>query len=684
MPAFQRFAPDSIVDAPRLVDPGFHARRGNRRRLQVFLIVFAGMLVPGLAWNLLRAPEYRAEARLQVVPGSVTSRLEAAGGNAVVVGVESAAEDLPQQRGDLLTQLQFLTSRVVLEEASRRLAKEGYGDTLGGGDPVAALQSSIAVSPVAGTAVVELHAVGPSAQWSAKALNTLIEAYREQLLSSHDSTSQTAIGNLRDEVEKLGRSIGEKRSQLAAFRDKTGVVSSERGENAALAQYKGLSDSLSKANEEAAKAEAQVRALRESDASGDIPVRTKDDPTLASIEQRISRTREELRDMERNYTAAFMAMDPTARALRARLAELEQQLVSARASSRQTALAAAKADAASARANVERLRGQIEELRRTAQAFSGKFHEAQAMEDDLTRLEGVRRNTTQRLAKLEADENARLPSLTVIEAASVPEKPWRPNYVRDGLIYLAASFLLALLAMWFVELFNRSPPAPVNTTLFVPQPWGPPTAALGGSQVPMLPLEPELPAIPQLPGEGVLPRELTADEVGTLLAAADGKGRSLCALLLLGLTPDEVRLVVGGDCDPALLCLQVRGESARTCRLPDWLARQLADGGDIGRPLFGNSRGEPIDADEVGARLTCIAVDAGLDDATAVSPQVLRHTYIAHLIRQNLRFSDLALLAGKLRPEELAAYAALSDGPRQARSAEVDPILPALHQAVAG
>ena len=122
-----------------------------------------------------------------------------------------------------------------------------------------------------------------------------IEAYRDQLLIRHDSDSQRAIANLRSEVEKLGESIVEKRAQLTAFRAKSGVVSSERNENEALAYIKGLSESLNKANEDAAKADARLRALRESAASGRSPVYSKDSPTLAAIEQRISTTREQLR-----------------------------------------------------------------------------------------------------------------------------------------------------------------------------------------------------------------------------------------------------------------------------------------------------------------------------------------------------------------------------------------------------
>ena len=40
-------------------------RRSNRRRLRVFLLVFALVLIPGLLWNFLRPAEYMATARVQ-------------------------------------------------------------------------------------------------------------------------------------------------------------------------------------------------------------------------------------------------------------------------------------------------------------------------------------------------------------------------------------------------------------------------------------------------------------------------------------------------------------------------------------------------------------------------------------------------------------------------------------------
>lgn len=666
----------SVFDLSQQADAAEVVRRSNRRKLAVFLIVFSLTLLPGLAWNLLRPAEYRASARLQITPGAVAPRIEASAPNA-------GTAEQTGQRMDLLTQVQVLNSRSLLDEVMKRLVREGHAAAFAGADPVAELQSALSVSPVAGTDVVELQALGRSPQLLAAIVNTLIDSYRDRLFASHGDASRDTLLNLRDEVERLGVTIAEKRAQLAAFRARSGVISSERGENEALARIKGLSESLNKANEDAAKAEARLNTLRESTASGKSPVHARDNPTQASIEQRISATREQLRDMERSYTPDFMAMDPTARTLRARLAELERQLSENRAASLQAALSAAEEGVASSRATVERLRGQIASQRRETQVFSGNFQEAKALEDDLARLEGTRRNASERLARLEASESGRLPMLKLIEAASVPQSPWQPDYLRDGLFNLLASFLLGLLAMWFVELFNRSPAPATPSAVLVPQPWMTPALAIDAALPgPERVLELTQQAVPQLSAKASLPRELTQDEVAALLAGADHEGRLLCAILLLGLTVDELRELTPGNIDPAKLQLTVRGAAARTLRLPEWLVQPLASyaSDDPAKPLFRNPLGQPLSESEIGARLTCAALDAELDEAQSVSPAILRHTCIAHLIRQNVRFSDLAALVGQLSSDELAAYAAENPGTRRVGADEIDPIMPALHR----
>ena len=679
-----------LLDTPPQADPADIVRRSNRRRLFVFLFVFSVTLVAGLVWNLLRPAEYRATARVQVTPGSVTAHVDVPA-PATPVAQSSSQMQPPAPRADLLTQAQILTSRPFLDQVRQRVVNDDPGGALLASDADIDLHSAISAMPVSGTDILEIQAISLSPALTAKLANTVVAVYREKLYASHGSASQEAALNAREEVARLNSIFATKRSQLAAFREHSGVVSSERAENEALARVKGLSESLNKATEDAAKADARLRTLRESAVSGRSPVLSKDNPTLAAIEQRISLTREDLRDMERNYTPDFMRMDPTARALRARLAELEQQLASSKVSSQQAALTAAEEESSAAHATVERLRAQLDGQRRPAQVFSGNFNEAQALEADLTRIEAARRSATEHLAKLVASEKTRQPGFTLIEPASVPNAAWGPDYRRDGLINFGASFLLGLLAMGFVELFNRRPPAPLGypATMIMPQPWMMQGATFE-SAAPRRELPPstDQPPLPQLAAQAQTPRELTQDEVKALLEAADGEARLLCAFLLLGLTVDEVKVLSVADFDPAANRLNVRGTSARALTLPDWLAQTLPDwcaitlkkpGGDAsGKPLFCNAVGQPFRAGDIAVRITCAALDAGLDAPSSITPEALRHTCIAHLVHQQVRFSDLALLVGHLSPTAVECYAATSSGPRYMRGYDVEPIMPAL------
>lgn len=662
------------------------AYRTNRRRLRVFLWLFLLTLVPGLAWNVLRPATYRTTARLQIKSGSLTTSADT--GAPTKPGIRAdTAEDVQGNQStptiDLLTQIQVLTSRPLLAATHRHLLADGYKDVDTTSDPIVMLQNMLNVAPIPGTNIVEVEAIGASPPLLAKAVNALIAAYHDELFATHDSASQEAVSNLREEVAQLEKHVAEKRAQLAAFREKSGVVSSERTENEALARAKGLSESLNKATEEAAKAEARLHTLRESAVTGTSPVLSKDNPTQAAIEQRISSTREDLRDMERTYTPEFMAMDPTARALRARLKELEQQLLTNRTASQQAALASAEEDMAGARATVERLRSQLGAQQHEARSFSGKFIEAQALEDDLTRLESDRRSANERLAKLEASDRTRLPALTLIEAATVPQTVWRPDYLRDALINLLASFLIGLLGMWFVELFNRSPVSSSSA--------GQNAFVLAPALRPALPVEPTLrlaersndlmpDAARQLPAPAIPSRELTQDEIAALLGEADANGKAVLSLMLMGLTTAEIGKLTVKDFDTSGSSLTIHGASQRTLTLPAWLADRLATAvGDPDQPLLTNSNGQRLGENEIRASLTGHALDARLQGAATIVPEMLRHTFIAYLVRQQVRFSELGTLVGQLSTEELTAYAAINsaEGQRVANDT-TDLVMPAL------
>ncbi len=86
----------------------------------------------------------------------------------------------------------------------------------------------------------------------------------------------------------------------------------------------------------------------------------------------------------------------------------------------------------------------------------------------------------------------------------------------------------------------------------------------------------------------------------------------------------------------------------------------------------------PLDAREATVLLSCLAHDAGLADPDELSPQRLRHTYLAFLVRQGARLTELEQRAGHLAPTALAEYRIFSPPGRGLPLGQIDWLYPAL------
>ncbi len=81
----------------------------------------------------------------------------------------------------------------------------------------------------------------------------------------------------------------------------------------------------------------------------------------------------------------------------------------------------------------------------------------------------------------------------------------------------------------------------------------------------------------------------------------------------------------------------------------------------IREPILGvTADGVPLGVRDVEGLVACAAHDAGLDRAVEITPAVLRHTYIAYLVRQGARLAEIERLVGRLPPSAYADYGRLS------------------------
>ncbi len=72
------------------------------------------------------------------------------------------------------------------------------------------------------------------------------------------------------------------------------------------------------------------------------------------------------------------------------------------------------------------------------------------------------------------------------------------------------------------------------------------------------------------------------------------------------------------------------------------------------------------------------AHDANLNAANEIAPDTLRNTYVAFLVRQGLRFSDLGKVVGHMPAEVLNVLATLTPGSKRVGLEAVDRLLPAV------
>jgi uncharacterized protein involved in exopolysaccharide biosynthesis len=581
-----------------------------------------------------------------------------------------------------LSEVQILTSRPLLETAFERLREKGPGPDLGA-DPVSEMQRIMRAEPIAGTQIVELTADSRQQALVAPLVNTVIDVYREQIAAAYRGSAISSYSDVKDEIGKLEQEIQAKRQAADAFRTQYDIVSIEHKENDVLAQIAGLSQSYTEARNRLAKAQAHLQALRNSIEAGKLVVRPKDDPVLADIEQRTSVLREQWQELQRRFTPAYLAFDPGAKSLQARLDALESQLKTQRATSARAALAEAQEEVAAAQAATQQLSHDVAENQKQAQEFTARLNQYKALQQDLDHLEGMHRAALDRLAKLQASEKQRAPRIDVLQAASPSVAPYWPDYNRDALIAVAGSVLFGLFAAWFADF------------LFGPQTLAVPTITLQHSWAPMLQVRDGVtsatmlasPETARLQAPTLMPRLLDDAEITALIAAANEDTQLAVLGLLSGLSAEEVVALSWEELDLADGIIRVAGAYGRSIPIEDPFHGLLAVKRErqpeaTGRVLRGRA-GTSVDTQQLREFVQHAAYDAGLHHPQEVTPPVLRYTWLIFLLRQGLRAADVAEVAGPVSHEELMASMEIHSPKTKQQAHRIDRILPILRQLAA-
>jgi uncharacterized protein involved in exopolysaccharide biosynthesis len=632
-------------------DPAHAGRQPWYRapRLRLFVLVSLLVLIPGLAWDFLRPPRYQATASLltAVAPPSAPAGTD----------MEADVEHVAIQR-------QVLLGRDLLMETLRLLEQRGASDIAS----PHVLGSMLTVESLPGTNLVELRAQGPDPDLLAVVVNAWIDGYRHLRRRMLENELGARRRALEEELAALNDNLEARRQALDGFRAEQDIVTLERDGNEALARLSALTAELNRVRDEVVEAEARAASIREAVAQGHPVVPPGDEANLEQLEDRAAELRARLIELEKRFTPLYLENEPDLRVIPAQLQAIEAEIARKRERGAATMLALAEQEVAQARRRVEVLEAELAGQKEDAGRFTTAFARYQAMEEEVAGLEEMQRGLKSRLLQLEVRGLERYPPVQVVEAAHPPASAVAPAYWRDAGWVVLAALGAGLAAILLLEFLTRRPgerarPVPVTgVRVFAGAPAGEALAQAPGG--PWGLEQPQGPAVtsderPSLPGTASLrlPRELIAAEVGALWSLADPLSRELVALLLSGLTPEEC-----AGLEPEHFDLE-----AAFVRTPLGPGREVPLAGPV-RDLFAACRPLPMWAggggrlgvDELAVRIGLLAHDAGLAQPKEVTPEALRHTYVAYLVRQGARLTELERVIGPTAPSRLATYMGLA------------------------
>ncbi|MDD1621987.1 MAG: hypothetical protein LUQ11_10950 [Methylococcaceae bacterium] len=532
-------------------------------------------------------------------------------------------------------QRELLLGQPILEKTAEQLLPHQDNNPW----TVDELRSMFAVEPVVNTNMLKLTAEGAKPILLKRALNAWLEAYRQARAEYVAEISEKITATLDDELARIDRQVTDKRREIDQFRLQHDILSVESADNQAHARLQGLNQSLNKALEEEVKAKAKMDAIHSAVAEGKTVVPESDSRSLAMLMDQAGRLRDKLAELRGRYTDEYIQFNPTFRDIPKQLAELESQIHSKAESGGSVALQEADNNYAAAHQTVATLQRQMAEHKQLAADYTSQFAKHQALQQELLKLETLQQQTKQRLVDIEVKQRQKYPQVEVIDSASLPSKPIRPDYWQQSAIAFAASLALGLLAVWIGDYLRREAPIPVLEAVADGRLQHHPRHALGGFAPPTAITGYATKALET----DVSPRELSYDEMAALFNAADLQTREIVCLLLNGLSEGEIMSLSAENFDlqQRLINIPISGRSLA-------MTQCTTD-------LLTDSGWHPIQCaiEEFDAMLSCAAIDGGLVAAEQVRAEMISYTYALFLIRQGIKLTDLPQIIGPVSPSRL-------------------------------
>lgn len=364
------------------------------------------------------------------------------------------------------TQYEILRSRPIAERVARRLglpgpapvatprAAEGWRSLLPEGwfpEPqppseedrwegtVSGIQNGIIVTPVRNSQLVRISTESSDPAEAVRRANAVVDAYIAEDLEGRLQMTQTASNWLMERLQTLKEKLDESEMALQTFREQESLID-VGGVGTLPAQELALTTTnLAEAREERAEKEAALEQIRRARASGASMAAI---PAVLS-DLSVQRARQDESDAESTVQELGTRYGP----LHPKMITAQRELESAREVLTErvnTVASSIEADYRTALSAEQQLAAQLGSIKDDAQVISRKQNRLRTLEREVEQNRQLYELFQTQFKEVDASGGVQTANARVIEYASTPKTPVRPNRKRTVMVGFVLGLLLSI------------------------------------------------------------------------------------------------------------------------------------------------------------------------------------------------------------------------------------------------
>ncbi|HEX9665648.1 MAG TPA: polysaccharide biosynthesis tyrosine autokinase [Thermodesulfobacteriota bacterium] len=304
----------------------------------------------------------------------------------------------------------------------------------------------VEVTPDRRSRLLDVSFESADPELSANAVNTLVDKFIEWVLDRRLDATKAARGFLEKQLEQVKAKLERAEEELSAFAKSAGIVSLDENLNIIYKQLAELNETLSEAESERLSKEALYKEVQ--DGNYEYLPQVMSDPSIQALNEEYTKLNSE----HDNLAVIYGQNYPEIKQLSAQLGRIRSDITA-----RTDAIAESiKKDYQGAVRKEDIIRKRTTDQKNQTAQLNDKAIQYKILEREVDTNKSIYQNLLQRLKETEVTSGIKATNIQVVDYASVPLVPYKPNIRFNVLLATLMGLMIGVFLAFIFEHFDNT------------------------------------------------------------------------------------------------------------------------------------------------------------------------------------------------------------------------------------